>query len=75
MELESSRVRIFVYSLEEAVDVWRPNRGSAKRGWFIPILPTPEYDGKGEVGLGISSRLKLCIASEVKTIQASISSR
>jgi hypothetical protein len=55
MKSDGSRVKIFVYLLEEGADAWRPTEAESIGDGLFKILPTPDYDGRR--GLGISSRL------------------
>jgi len=49
MKSDCNRVKLFVYLLEEGMDVWRPTETVAIGDGLFKILPTPEYDPEDEV--------------------------
>jgi hypothetical protein len=49
MKSDGSRVKIFVYLLEEGTDAWRPTEAVSIGDGSFKILPTPDYDPEDEV--------------------------
>jgi hypothetical protein len=49
MKSDGSRVKFFVYLLEEGTDVWRPTEAVPIGDGLFKILPTPDYDSEDEI--------------------------
>lgn len=49
MKSDGSRVKIFVYLLEEGADAWRPTEAESIGDGLFKSLPTPDYDPEDEV--------------------------
>ena len=49
MKSDGSRVKIFVYLLEEGTDAWRPTEAVSIGDGLFKILPAPDYDPEDEV--------------------------
>ena len=49
MKSDGSRVKIFVYLLQEGTDARRPTEAVSTGDGLFKILPTPDYDLEGEI--------------------------